>query len=110
MSRNSRLQPLLIAAGFAALWILLAAWRPTTTWHLAPAVVAAAPLVSTSSGFPQLVRVAGGLGLAVGVALALAASGAMRGPSLLPVGGPLLESVVAAVSGTVVGLAVAGRS
>jgi len=36
-------EPALAGVVVAVLWVLLAAWEPTTTWHLAPFLVGAVP-------------------------------------------------------------------
>lgn len=103
-------------AGLALLWLVLAAARPTTTFHLAPFVVAAS--------FAGIYLLQGGTSLQVGLwlvltggAVGLAATaflswaGYLAGPSLLPVGGAAFESLVGVAAGTVLGLAlVAWRS
>jgi hypothetical protein len=101
-----------ISLGFALFWAVLAAVRPGTTFHLAPLLVAGAvPWVQrVQSGAPPLNGfrpAAVGLGLAAGTSILLAMAGLLEGPSLLPFGGALEESLVGAVVGSLVGLAVA---
>jgi uncharacterized membrane protein YhhN len=43
---SPRWQPVVAALGFALLWVLLAARNPTTTYHLAPLLMAAAAPVT----------------------------------------------------------------
>jgi hypothetical protein len=93
--------------GFALLWAVLGLALEDVTFHLGPLIVAAAaPLPSRH----RRVAWAGvGLALATSVATLLAAAGALTGPSLLPFGGALLESVVLAIVGAGLGLVLAGR-
>ena len=100
---------LLYGLGLAVLWAVLAGISPTTTYHLAPLIVAGAPaIVGSLQGNPSMVRI--WLNAAVGMALALtvtgilSASGVLDLPSLLPTGGAVMESVAFAVAGGVVGL------
>lgn len=44
-TRDHRWQPLLVVAGAALLWLVLALLRDGVTYHLAPVIVAAAPPV-----------------------------------------------------------------
>lgn len=96
--------------GLAALWVTLAWLRPQVTFHLAPALVAGAlPAVYGRSAEepapPETALVLAAVGEAIGMLLALVlwALGKLLGPSLLPVGGALLEAVLAASLGAVVG-------
>ncbi|MFH1330817.1 MAG: hypothetical protein ABIJ48_09245 [Actinomycetota bacterium] len=91
-----------VTAGFAAVW-LVAAWLvDDTTFHLGPVLVAgAAPFLATRR---RLNAWAFGLGAAVLVGVVLLAAGRLDGPSLLPWGGALLETVVGAVAGGLAGL------
>jgi hypothetical protein len=100
----------------AAVWVVLAWVRPTTTWHVAPLLVAAA--VGAGHRLAGPLSVPAGLGAAVSgltnalvAALLLAIAGKFDGPSLLPAGGPLIETVVASFVGAAAGMviAVAGR-
>lgn len=92
-------------AGFAALWVVVAALTPNVTFHLAPVIVAAAPAI-TSPPDSRIIAGLTGFGLATAVAVGLDASGLLGGPSLLPYGGALLESILAAA----VGALFAGRA
>lgn len=107
-------RPFGFAIFLAAVWVVAALVRPTSTYHLAPILVAgAAPFVAVSSGVPRRQATwlaAVGLALAVIVAGGLALANALDGPSLLPVGGAVFESVVFAVVGAVAGAAYAARS
>lgn len=95
------------ALAFAVLWTVVAIFNENVTYHLAPVIVAAAPALPSRRrrGWWSLA----GLGLATGVTLGLCTLGHLSGPSLLPVGGALLESVVGAVAGSAIGFALAGR-
>ena len=89
------------ALGFAVLWAILALVSPTTTYHLAPAIVAGVgPVVAPHR---SLVSSAATLALALGTTGLLASLDALAGESLLPVGGAVFESVVAAFGGAVFG-------
>ncbi len=103
----SNLQRLIAPVGFAMLWAVLGLAAQDVTFHLAPLIVAAAAPVP--SRHRRLAWAAVGLALAVGVAMLLAVAGAMTGPSLVPFGGALLESMMLAVAGAGVGLGLAGR-
>ncbi len=92
---------------FAALWAVLAVVTTGVTFHLAPAIVAGSgALVSRRSSASCA---AAGFSLAALVTAALSASGHLEGPSLLPVGGAALESIVIAAGGAVFGAVAAGR-
>lgn len=93
------------AIGFGLIWVAAALLVEGTTFHLAPVIVAAAPAVR----FPEW-RLPGavvGTTIAAAVALLLSLAGRLAGPSLLPIGGALLESVLGAVAGGLIGLVVA---
>lgn len=96
--RNFLLLPSLL---FALLWIVVAFAIDGTTFHLAPVIAGAASALRN----PQRALSAslGGGAIAVVVALGLSVAGVMDGPSLLPVGGALLESVVFAILGGAAG-------
>ena len=88
------------------LWMLLAAWRPTTTWHLGPVLVAAAApwLVGQDlrSGdrraLPRLATAAGvALLVAATATTALSVTGLLRGPTVL--GFPTPEAEALALAG-----------
>ena len=97
--------------GAAALgWIALAVWRPTTTWHLAPLLLAAAaPWVvgqdlrtGDRRGLPRLGAAAlSGLLVAVLLTWVLAATGLLRGPTIPGFTDPRTESWVLAAAGAV---------
>ncbi|MPZ83180.1 MAG: glutaredoxin [Actinophytocola sp.] len=101
----------------AAGWFALAAGNPTTTYHFAPAVVAAAWPIGRRlrAGRPlptltALVTALDGALIAVAATLLLSARGALAGPIIVGVA-PLTEAFLSVVLGTAVGagLALAGR-
>jgi hypothetical protein len=102
---------LLYGLGLAALWVVVALISSTTTYHLAPLIVAGTPaIVDSLEGGSSMARL--GLLTAAGLALALALavtgilslSGNLDGPSLLPTGGAVVESVLFAFTGGLLGL------
>ena len=97
-----------IAAGLAAIWTIAAIARPGATFHLAPILIALAPLLATAreSGSSSVVAGAAAL-IALGTSMALAMADLMRGPGLLPFGGAPTEAVVfaAAAGMAAIGLA-----
>ncbi len=104
MRSSSRWFPVV---GFASLWAAGAVIVPESTFHLGPLIVAAVPAIGTRHR--RLFWAPVGTCLAVGVSLVLATLGHLGGPSLLPVGGALFESTVAAVLGGLAGFIFAGR-
>ncbi|GAB3668606.1 hypothetical protein GCM10027596_39590 [Nocardioides korecus] len=115
--RSSRNAGPLWTLAVAVAWVALVAWRPTTTWHLAPLLVAAAwPWVvgqDLCAGDPtsrRRVLVAGAGGLAAGIALTalLALAGRLQGPTWTgagtPVGEALLLTGTGALTATLVGV------
>lgn len=105
-----------LTAARAGLWTGLALLNETTTYHLAPTLVAVTPALATRARRaaplapePAVAANAGGL-LTVGAVLAaLVSADALRGPSLVPGTGPLGENVIAALVGATYGLAVLRR-
>lgn len=96
-------RPWIGAAIFAALWTAAAVVSPTTTLHLAPAITAGWP-AATSERTDLLGLGAIGLSIAAVAAIVLSVAGHLQGPSLLPVGGPLAEAMVAAPLGAAIGV------
>lgn len=99
---------LALSSGLAVLWAVLASVQPTTTFHLAPALIPLAVTFVMAERTPAPRTLIGhilaaGL-LAVAVSIALDMAGRLQGPSLLPMGGALMESVVAAGAGVVIAL------
>lgn len=92
-------------------WSVLVLWRPTTTWHLAPLILAAAwPWVvgqDTSSRDPSARRrimLAGGGGLSAALALTgvLSSAGRLDGPTWTGSGSPAVEALLLSVGGAAV--------
>ena len=99
------------SAGLAVLWVVLALLRSRTTFHLAPLLAAAVfPIVVAWDGedsYQQLTLASiGGLVVALIATSILALTGEMTGPSLLPFGGAVTESVLFAVVGTAAGFGI----
>ncbi|MEX0700161.1 MAG: hypothetical protein WD354_10575 [Acidimicrobiia bacterium] len=101
-------RPLIGSGVFALIWVVVALARPTTTFHLAPAIVAIWPAV-TGGGRRSVFYSASGLLVATATTLALSASGMLQGATLLPWGGPAVESVFAAGVGSLLGLLIGSR-
>ena len=97
------------AGGLALIWVIAASARPSTTFHLAPLLVAGTlPVVLGSDKAPLHFRrlvggAGGGAGLALLVTLVLTVADRLQGPSLLPAGGAVAEAVVFSLSGAVGG-------
>ena len=95
----------------AVVWSLLVAWRPTTTWHLAPLLMAAAwpwvvgqDLSASDPTARRRVLIAGAGGLATGSALIaiLALAGRLDGPTWTGGGTPVVEAFLLAGAGALV--------
>lgn len=104
-------QGLLWTLVVAAVWALLVVWRPTTTWHLAPLILAAAwPWVvgqDTSSGDASSRRrilLAGirGLGAALAITGVLSAAGRLDGPTWTGSGTTLVEALLLSAGGAAI--------
>lgn len=102
-----------ISLGLALLWVVLALIRSGTTFHLAPALVAAVfPVAITADANERVstrqlaVATLAGLAIALVATLILTLAGEMTGPSLLPFGGAVSESVVFAVAGAITGFGI----
>ena len=99
----------LAAAAIAVAWIVLALWRPTVTYHLAPFLVAGAWPFRLRNGPLRVANVdamrgaLAGFGVAVVTGLVLVAAGAMRGPTLWDQGHAMLEVVPIAAVGAFTG-------
>ena len=103
------------ALGLTVLWAVLAAARPTVTYHLAPLLVAAVPgffaRFDDSVGLDRasfVVLTAASTSIALAATGVLAVAGGLMGPSLLPFGGAALEGVVGIAIGAIIGLTLAG--
>lgn len=92
----------------AVTWGALAAWRPTTTWHLAPLMLAAAwPWVVRTTpprGVPAPTRLVAqsaalGVSAALLVSVILWAANLLRGPTWWGSGPVLVEAVAMALAG-----------
>lgn len=92
------------SALFAVSWIALAVFRPTTTYHLAPLIVAAWPAVGERTMERAITLSIVGFAVASATTGLLSVTGSLQGPSLLPWGGPALESLVSAAAGMVIGV------
>lgn len=95
-----------ITAAVAAAWITLAVINPTTTYHFAPTVLAAALPVSRRmrtedrlSPRSLVVATSVGLGLALVVTVVLAWLGALAGPTFVGTPAAGTETMVMAVVG-----------
>jgi hypothetical protein len=98
------------AVGLALVWIIAAAVRPTSTYHLAPILVAGVvPILARrperSAAFLATSAAAGAV-VASAAALALTGFDLLRGPTLLPYGGAFAEALTFALVGAVGGLIV----
>ena len=98
----------------AVVWTVLVAWRPTTTWHIVPLILAATwPWVvgqdATShdpSARRRIVLAAGsGLGVTWALTAVMAMTGRLSGPTWTGSGSPVVESLVLAVVGSAVAMA-----
>lgn len=101
----------LLAGGLlAAVWAVAAAVQPTSTYHLAPILIAGAvPVLGRRLGAPRsrlvLAAAGGALIATIGAAL-LAGFGLLQGPTLLPYGGAFAEALTFTVAGALGGLAI----
>jgi hypothetical protein len=94
-----------------AVWMLLAVWHPTTTYHLGPALVAAAwPLTlrrrdrnGRAPWQAVVLSVLGGAAVVVAVIALLAARGAMAGPTLFGGHGAVVEALLTTAVGAAFG-------
>lgn len=96
-------RPLTGSAVFVLIWLVVALASPTTTFHLAPAIVAIWPAL-TGDGRRKVFYSATGFLVAASATVLLSATGMLQGPTLLPWGGPAVESVFAAGVGASVGV------
>lgn len=100
----------LISAGFAACWVVLAVTRPTVTYHLGPVLVAAAAPVARRIGGGRLgwadavATTAGSLSVALVTTAALAGLDRLAGPTVFGPGSALTESLAGAAFGALVGV------
>ena len=105
-------------AAAAVLWVVLAVWRPTTTWHLAPVLLAAAWAWVISQDVRSgdragAVRVAAaalaGFVVTVGVTLGLAGAGLLRGPTLWGSADVVAESLLLGAAAALLGALLGAR-
>lgn len=89
---------------FAGLWIGAAGIRPTSTFHLAPLIVAAWPALGERDLHGALSMSLLGAGLAAVSTALLFSLGWLDGPSLLPWGGAGLESFLSGAAGALIGV------
>ena len=111
MDRTTTVRSLGYVAFLALVWVVAAWIRPTSTYHLAPILTGgAAPVVAVMSstvGERRDIAALGIMGIALTaiIAVGLAAVSLLEGPSLLPTGGALTESLVFGVVGGAAGVA-----
>lgn len=98
----------------AVAWSALVAWRPTTTWHLAPLILAAAwawvVAQDTSSRDPSarrhiMLAGGGGLGAALTLTGVLSAAGRLDGPTWTGSGTPVVEALLLSLCGAAIATA-----
>ena len=98
----------------AVMWSLLVAWRPTTTWHIAPLILAAtwpwvvgqdATARDPSARRRIVLAAGGGLGVAWALTAVMAWAGRLSGPTWTGSGSPVVESLLLAVCGAVLAMA-----
>jgi hypothetical protein len=95
----------------AVLWVAVAVFRPATTFHLAPFLVAVAPPVllvldeGASADRDSVLRIGAiSATLSLGTALLLLATGAMEGPAFEVFPSPLVEAIVFTAVGAIGGV------
>lgn len=105
---------LAVTLTLAAIWFVLAASNPTTTYHFAPALVTAAWPVGrrlrAGRGLPihtALVTTAGSTLLALATTTLLATFGTLVGPTLVGTTGALTEMLISTAVGAVAGIGLA---
>ena len=95
----------------AVVWTLLVAWRPTTTWHLAPLILAATwpwvvgqdtPLGDLSARRRILLAGSGGLGAALALTGVLSVAGRLDGPTWTGSGTTAVEALFLSVGGAAI--------
>ena len=98
---------------FGAIWVGLAAARPSVTFHLAPVIVAAAVAVThrlgtgrVASGAEVAVASASGAVIAGGALAVVSAAGLLDGPAFAPFDDPAAEALVGIAIGVAGGLVV----
>ena len=111
MTRPVVRRSLALGALLAAVWVIVALIRPSATFHLAPLLVAGAPVALFGLDGPPasdrgsvLLLGAASLVLALVTTLVVDAVGAMNGPALGGFPTPLLEAAVFGVLGSIAGV------
>lgn len=99
-----RSRRLMVASLFAGLWVAVAGLRPATTFHLAPVIAAAWPALPERELRAAARMSLLGLLLTLGTTTLLFKLGWLEGPSLLPWGGAVLESILAGGTGALLGV------
>lgn len=104
-------------AAFGLLWVALARHAPTTTWHIAPALVAASGPVYERITRRQpvpvrraLVVTVEGLVVAFSVTVILTVEGWLRGPTIVHHGSATIEALAVASFAAAWGMRVATRT
>jgi len=99
------------SVALAGLWVVVALIWPTSTFHLAPFLVAAAPPAlfalddNNRTDWTTISRLAaGGIAFALAATLVVSVLGAMQGPAFEGFSGPLVEAAVFTAVGTAVGI------
>ena len=101
-----------LSAALAIIWVLLAWWRPTTTWHLGPLLVSLTPALvhrsvgSLSTGAALGTAVNGLINASLAAAV-LIAFDKLRGPVLPPFPNVITEVIALVILGAIGGFAVA---
>ena len=111
LARPGLRRALVWSVALAGLWVVVALIRPTSTFHLAPLLIAAAPPVlftldgDNRADWATVLRLAaGGIALALAATFAVSVLGAMQGPPFEGFSGPLVEAVVLTAVGTAAGI------
>jgi len=109
MAMQTIIRPSFYGLGLTVLWIVLASTNSSTTYHLAPLLVAIAVPTGSVLADRTTFRVAAaaaaiGVALTYGATAILAAADHLSGPSLLPTGGAVLEAIVFGAGGAIAGL------
>ncbi len=109
---DNLIRPAAYGLGLTILWLLVAIANGSTTYHLAPLLISVAVPIGASLtdriGL-STAAVAGaiGIGLTYLGTTVLASADRLTGPSLLPIGGAVLEAIVFGAVGAVAGFTVA---
>lgn len=103
--RPHRSAPALAGLAVVLIWVVLAGWRPTTTWHLAPLLIVLAPpwMAAHRPDRHRLRWIGVGVGLALATTLVLDLLQLLRGPVLVG-SDATIEAVLAITAGAILGL------